>query len=72
VHNSTMHEGRDIVALAERVDQMERAYAETAAYARRLEAVLQANSGIARLLARWVVGRLRYKEARARTKTLRN
>jgi hypothetical protein len=72
VHNSTMHEGRDIVALAERVDQMERAYAETAAYARRLEAVLQDNSGIARLLARRVVGRLRYKEARARTKTLRN
>jgi hypothetical protein len=63
VRNSTEYEGRDIVALTERVAQLEREHANAAAYARQLEARLRDTPALAKLLARRSLDRLRRRKA---------
>jgi hypothetical protein len=58
IRNSTEYEGRDIVALTERIAQLEQAHAEAAAYARRLEATLRDTPTLVKLLARRSFDRL--------------
>ncbi len=70
VRNSTEYEGRDIVALAARVEELERVYTETADYARHLEATLRDTPGLSRLLARRAWERLRRSEPVGRTQRL--
>jgi hypothetical protein len=59
IRNSTEYEGRDIVALAERVARLEQAHAEAAAYARRLEAALRDTPTLVKMLARRSFDRVR-------------